>query len=134
MQTGVFEQFNCYALDYSFFKEFAGTSIYRDFFMRISEGDCDIYVSKDFKLLHQCMTHQADDRANILASALRDFFGVLLNFKRVHQIDVVGTKPFLREASKIDGICLLTSRTGILFKRMYDQKMAFDKPICIVSE
>lgn len=134
MQTGAFDRYNCYALDYSFFKEFAGTSIYRDFFMWISEGNCDIYVSKDFKLLHQCVTHQADNLANLLASSLRDFFGVLLNFKKVHQIDVVGSRAFLREAAKIDGICLLTSKNGILFKRMYDQKLSFDKPICIVSE
>ncbi len=134
MQTGDFGLYNSYALDYSFMKEFVGTTVYRDFFMRVSDGDCDIYVSKDFKLLHQCITHQADDISDILSSSLRDLFSILLNYRKVHQIDTVSSRSFLREVSKIDGVCLLTSRTGILFKRMYDQKLEFNMPICVVSE
>lgn len=133
MQTGDFGQYNCYALDYSFLKEFVGTSLYRDFFMRVSDGFCDIYVGKDFKLLHQCVTHQADDQSDLLSGSLRDLIGTLLNFKKIHQIDVIGSKPFLKELSKIEGVCLITTRTSILFKRMIDQKIEFNKPICLLE-
>ncbi|MBO7451629.1 MAG: hypothetical protein J6U54_14795, partial [Clostridiales bacterium] len=134
MQEGVFNKFSSYALDYSFFKEFAGTSVYRDFYFRISEGACDIYVGRDFKLLHHCVTHQASDRDNIISSTLRDFFSILLNFRKVHEVDVVGSKAFLNEISKLENTCLITTRNSILFKRMLDQKIVFDKPICLIFE
>ena len=134
MFEGAIRKYSCFALDYSFFREFSGMSYFRDLFTRVSDGSCEVYVGRDFKLLHHCVTHQAADKDAPVSSALRDFFGVLINLKRIHEISAVTSREFLNEISKIDDICLITTRTGILFKRMFDQKLKLDKPIILVSK
>lgn len=133
MQLGVVSQFSKFALDYSFVREFASEQVFRDFFLLVSDGEHDIYVGKDFKLLHHCVTHQSDDKNNVVSAVLRDLLGVLLGSKRLHEINVVSSLDYIREINKIDDICLITTRTSILFKRMYNQKLQLDRPILVFS-
>lgn len=134
MQVGVVSNYKNFALDYSFVREYAGTSIFRDFFMLVSDNQHDIYVGKDFKLLHHSVVHQSDEKDNAIAVCLRDLFSLLLGCKRLHTIDVVASYDYIREINKIDDICLILTKNSILHKRMCEQKLQLDKPILLVSD
>ena len=133
MQLGVVSGFSNFALDYSFVREFAGSQVFRDFFLLVSDGNHDIFVGKDFKLLHNCVAHQSDDKDSIVSTSLRDLLGVLLGGKKLHEINVYTSIDFTREINKINDICLITTKTSILFKRMLNQKLQLDKPILLFS-
>lgn len=134
MQLGVVSNIGNFALDYSFVREYASTQVFRDFFMLVSDGSQNIYVGKDFKLLHHCVTHQGVDKDNVVSTMLRDLLGVLLGSKRLREVSVVSSIDYIREIDKIDDICLITTRKSILFKRMFNQKLKLSKPILLFSD
>lgn len=133
MQLEVISEFNNIALDYSFVREYAGTEVFRDFFMMLGEGKYHVYVAKSFKMLHNTVVHQSSDKDNVVITALRDLFSLLLGCKSIHQIDAVTSIGFCREAGKIENVCLLTTRNSILFKRMYEQKIQVNYPVAIAD-
>ena len=120
-----------YAIDYSFICEYAGSGCFNDFIELIKDGSKDIYISKNFKLFHYCYTHQIDDRNAVISDAMRRFVSNTLPLKVLHELNTPNTVSFIHELNKLDGICLITAKNGILFKRMMDRKPDFMFPLVL---
>lgn len=120
-------------LDYSFLREFGGTSLFTQFYSTISSSNSEIYVGSNFKLFHSCLVHQADDKDEGTCQSFRDLCMNLLAAKKFHEIAHLDTGKFLESASMLDNPCILTTFSSILLKRIIEYNYEVLIPIVVVN-
>ena len=111
--------YNSLIVDYSIIREFAGTSLFPRFLSTVVSNSQDVYVSKAFKLQHYCVIHQADDKHIAVATAMKEFCGVLLANQKLHTVQAVSVADFISKLSLIPGACIVTTARSIFAKRVF---------------
>ena len=130
------EQLNNYKalfVDYSFIREFGGTTLLPELLDIVTESHKDVYVSKSFKLLHYCMIHQVDDNSEPVSVAMRDFCAILLPLKLMHSIQTIETVELLEKLSAIQDLCIITSTNSLFLKRVREKLPAYIGDICVID-
>lgn len=123
--------FKGYAVDYSFLCEYADSVCFDDFINLISNGSKEIYISRNFKLFHYCYTHQVDNNNVAISNAMRKFVSATLPHKTLHELQTPNAMSFVHEVSKLEDVCLITAKNGILFKRMREKRLVFAFPVLL---
>ncbi|MCR4689128.1 MAG: hypothetical protein K5745_06180 [Saccharofermentans sp.] len=118
-------------LDYSFLKEYAGTSLFVEFTDLVSENKVDVYVSKAFKMYHYCVLHQFEASSGTLSNSMKVLCSYLIPDKRLHLVPASGTVEFMNSVKGIENSCILTTKKSIFAKRLYEFRPDFGGAIAL---
>ncbi len=121
-------------VDYSFIRRYGGTSLLPEFLDIVISGHKDVYVSRSFKYMHYCVIHQADEKNDSVAGAMKEFCSMLLPDKLLHSIQVTETGEFLSKMSLVPEGCLVLASSSVLMKRIREKRPVFLGDICVIDD
>lgn len=121
-------------VDYSFIRRYGGTSLLPEFLDILISGHKDVYVSRSFKYMHYCVIHQADEKNDSVAGAMKEFCSMLLPDKLLHSIQVTETGEFLSKMSLVPEGCLVLASSSVLMKRIREKRPVFLGDICVIDD
>ncbi len=127
------ERYNSIVVDYSIIREMGGTSLFSAFLDYLVGSGKPVYVGKNFKLLHYCVIHQADDKNYSVASSMRDFCSLLLANQQLHTIQAVGFSDLIDKVELLDSPCIVTTSRSIFIKRLFEHGRSGKAAVAILS-
>ena len=121
-------------LDYSVIMEYSSTTAIDELINLFDDKGIDCYVSDTFKLLHYCVVEQQSSKDKAAQTAMRSLMQRLLRVERLHLVHTCNTVEFIDQVKDLTEACILTTRSGIFTKRLYEKAPYFGGDVAVITK
>lgn len=120
-------------LDYSVVLEYSNGVWFDELTNLVEDKGIDCYIDDTFKILHKCVVQQQDPKDYHVQNAIRSLMQSLMSTNTLHVVHTCNTEYFIEQVKDLPECCILTTKTGIFTKRLYEKAPEFNGDVAIVT-
>ena len=120
-------------LDYSIVLEYSNGVWFDELTNLFEDKGIDCYIDDTFKLLHRCVVQQQDPKDVHIQNAMRSLIQSMMATNTLHVVHTCNTEYFIEQVSNLPECCILTTKTGIFTKRLYERAPEFNGDVALLT-
>ena len=120
-------------LDYSIVLEYSNGVWFDELTNLFEDKGIDCYIDDTFKLLHRCVVQQQDPKDAHIQGAMRSLIQSMMATNTLHVVHTCNTEYFIEQVKNLPECCILTTKTGIFTKRLYERAPEFNGDVALLT-